>query len=561
MFRKRTKKERLWEIFPGALTWAVFFGAAALSYFQPIWAAIFIICFDTYFLAKSAIYTIHTVNAYGIFKASMQIDWLAWTEKLPDLKSFMDFLGQEARPGKSKKIQRFVGNEIARLKKFQTYLLTESQPRNFDFKEIYQLVLIPFVDEAEGLLRSTIKSIVACQYPKDKMIILLAAEARAGEEARRIALQMQTEFGNSFYKFFVSFHPDNLEGEIKGKSANATFAVNHILPELKNLGISPDKTIISNFDSDTQPHPQYFARAAYMFLTAEKPHQISMQPLTFYHNNIWESPSISRVISANHAFWVFSESSREKRMRTFSSHSMSLKTLVDVGLWDRQIVNEDGYIFWQCLFHYNGDYKVLPMHLPVSMDTCLGDTWKQTLINQYKQVRRWAYFVEYYPHLMPKLFKNPMPIKDKLYHLFNFVENHLNWATASIIIATMGWLPIILGGARFGGSVTAFNLPKVTQTLMNVTMSFLIIGVYLNYRLLPKEIRDQTMLKRLAMFVQWLLVPFIAVAFISVPAIDAQTRLMFGKYLEFWVTPKARKKASIKLEINEIKTVEARSKY
>jgi len=39
---------------------------------------------------------------------------------------------------------------------------------------------------------------------------------------------------------------------------------------------------------------------------------------------------------------------------------------------------------------------------------------------------------------------------------------------------------------------------------------------------------------------QWLLVPIILITISSLPAIDAQTSLMFGRKLEFRVTNKAR---------------------
>ncbi len=44
-----------------------------------------------------------------------------------------------------------------------------------------------------------------------------------------------------------------------------------------------------------------------------------------------------------------------------------------------------------------------------------------------------------------------------------------------------------------------------------------------------------------SLFFQWLLVPLSSIFLSAIPAIEAQTRLMFNKRLEYQVTPKSRK--------------------
>ena len=166
-------------------------------------------------------------------------------------------------------------------------------------------MLIPFTDESFEILDSTFSALSAANYPKEKMLIVLASEERVGENAQIVGRKIKEKYQHLFYKFFITAHPDGLPNEIKGKSANASFAVQTIMPELMKLSIFVHQVLVSNFDSDTIVHPEYFARVMYEFLTAEKPYQSSYQPIAIYNNNIWDSPAIIRVVSVSNSFSIY----------------------------------------------------------------------------------------------------------------------------------------------------------------------------------------------------------------------------------------------------------------
>jgi hypothetical protein len=547
MFRKRSFKERIWEILPGLQFWLVFFGAILLSFYRPVWAALFIICFDLYWVLKAVNVAIHLISSYKKFQVAVKINWFEFCEKLADTENYILYLKNLSETSKNFTAKKYFKSESTRL---QNFLNSGLKIKNLN--SFYHLVLIPFVDESFEVLNSTISAINSANYPKDKIILLLACEERAGKSAEEIAKKIQSKYGKNFFKFFITSHPDGLLNEIKGKSANASWAVQAILPEFKKLNIAVEQILVSNFDSDTIIHPQYFAKVMYEFLTAKKPYQSSYQPIAIYNNNIWDSPALIRVVSVSNSFWQFTESSRPDRLRTFSSHTMTLKALVEIGFWKKDIVNEDGFVYWQCYLRYNGDYQVVPLFIPISLDTCLADTTFQTLINQYKQKRRWAYNVEYYPHLIWPLLKSKAPLYDKLYKLYQYMEGNFNWATASILISSLGWMPLYFGGDAFLQSVYAYNLPTVTKTLMTIATCFLVFSVYINLILLPPRPKKYGPMRSVMMYLQWFLVPLVSVLFGSLPAIEAQTRLMLGKYLEFWVTPKPRKGENTALSMKEM---------
>src|SRR3989344_4092470 len=132
-------------------------------------------------------------------------------------------------------------------------------------------------------------------------------------------------------------------------------------------------------------------------------------------------------------------------------------------------------------------------------------------------------------------------LRKKAYYLFNMIEGFWSWSTNAIMIFALGWLPLFLGGREFNQLVLAYNLPQITRIIMTLAMAGLVTSAIISMKLLPPRPPNFGKLKSFGMLLQWILVPVTVVFLGSIPALDAQTRLMLGKYMGFWITPKERK--------------------
>ncbi|OGE80288.1 MAG: hypothetical protein A2660_01130 [Candidatus Doudnabacteria bacterium RIFCSPHIGHO2_01_FULL_45_18] len=531
----RTFGIRLLEIFPGTLTWITLLGAPFLAYSHPVWISVYVILFDLYWFLKGANVAFHLMHSYRNLKTHSKINWQEWVERLSRLDEFKSYLSGLISEAPDKRLKKLYQEQMNCLNNLPA-------ERNLDWKRIYHVIILATVKENLEVLESSIASYVAADYDHSKIIMVLATEERGGAEAWERAQILANKFDDKFYKFLISKHPDGIAGEAKVKGANITWAAKVTQKFLDEQSLAYENVIISAFDSDTTVSRNYFAHLTFDFLTTSKPMQTSYQPMPMFHNNIWDTPAVARVIATSSSFWQMVEASRPDRLITFSSHAMSFKTLFDVGFWRTDIIPDDSHIFWQCFLHFNGDYRSKPLFTSVSMDAVLGDTYLGTLVAQYKQKRRWAWGVTEISMVFPEFAKNKqIPLWKKLLYGERLIEGHYFWATASIMIAVLGWLPLILGGDRFGDTVLALNLPIMTRWIMSIATFFLIFSMYVNLVLLPKRPKAYSRWKSFSMLWQWLLSPIVSSVFGSMPAIDAQTRLMLGKYMEFWVTPKIRK--------------------
>ena len=237
------------------------------------------------------------------------------------------------------------------------------------------------------------------------------------------------------------------------------------------------------------------------------------------------------------------QQSRPERLTTFSSHSMPFKALVEIGFWNTDIVSEDSRIFWQCYLHYSADWRVVPLFYPVSMDANVSPHFWQTMLNLYKQQRRWGWGCENIPYMLEGFRKNKnIPFRKKIYWAFNAIEGFHSWATNALIIFALGWLPLILGGADFNFTLLSYNLPQITRFIMALAMFGIITSAILSVILLPPKPDWFKKRHYFFYFLQWALMPITLIIFGAFPGLEAQTRLTLGgKFrLGFLVTPKHR---------------------
>ena len=484
---------RLLEIFPGFLSWGTLISAILLSWLAPVAVAIFIILFDLYWLLKVSYLTFHQVVSFLQMEKNLKIDWL---EKLTKVK---------------------------------------------DWQKIYHLIILPFYKEKKEIIEGSLKAISDSKYSKNKMIIVLALEERAEMDNQKMAEEIGEKFSKKFFKFLTTIHPKDLPGEIAGKGSNIAFAVKTAKEKIiEPLKIAVENIIVSDFDIDTKPYPHYFSCLTFHYLTAKKPQKSSYQPIPIYNNNIWQAPAFSRVVAASGTFWQMMQQERPEILSTFSSHSMPFKILEEVG-YPKNVVSDDSRIFWKSYLFYDGDYRVVPLYYPVSMDAVLAKNLPRTIINQYKQQRRWAWGCNDIPFLLFGFLKNKkISFFEKLRHAINILDGYWSWSDSSLLIFFLGWLPLILGGEKFNITLLSYNLPRLVSNLMTLAMLGMIISAILSFKILPSKPKNSNFLRDLSMVFQWLLLPITLIFFGALPALDAQTRLMLGKHLGFWATEKIR---------------------
>jgi hypothetical protein len=523
---------------PGFCIWFSFIYLIAGSFFLPVLTANLIIAYTLIWVFRTFIFSYNLVKSYNYSQRASRTDWvelLSYVENPGRLK----YLIKKGRYKGDPLILRVpkgplepaLSGRIAHLQKTGQYLKPS---------EITHCISLFMCSEPYEVIKSSVESCLKSNYDLKKVIFVLAYEGgRPG--AKLISDRIRQEYSHNFQAYLETCHPAGLPNEIPGRAANMNWSAQQLKKYFEDNNIDFSKVILSSFDADTVMSRDYLNELTFRFCITENRDEVGFQPILFYHNNIWDVPVFNRLTAISASFWQMSVSLRKDENKSFSSRAMSFRSVIDFGYWDPMVVGDDSRQYWTAFFVYRGRHYLENIYSPVYMDAVLSDSYWKTLKSQYKQLRRWAWGVCDFPFIVFNIFRiEELPLKRKLYEVFHFLEGVYFWATGPILLLFSGMVPGRIN-QDFGTTVLSHNLPLIMSLLLNISSVGILVCLVITTRIIPFE-TQKSLLKKVSLFLQWLLVPLVSITLSAIPAIDAQTRLMFNKRLDFNVTEKARKK-------------------
>lgn len=481
--------KRIFEILLPVTTWLIITLPLWLSPFHPAVVAYFILTFDIYFFYKSLSISILSTLSYLKLKRLSRVDWLAEAKKLPD------------------------------------------------YGKIYHAVIIPNYKETVDKMRTTLSHLKLQDFPKSRIIVILAMEEREGEEAKRRAKILSGEFQHTFGYIGTTFHPD-LEGEVKGKASNSAWAAKHLSKIIRKRGINPLNVAMTSCDADSLLPSKYFSYLTHAYLTdKDRYFHFYWAPVLLY-SNFWEIPLPIRLQATISSIARLAGLSRPDTLIQISTYSLSLSMLERVGYWDTDIIPEDWHIFLQAFFTLGEKVRTVPLYLIITRDAVNAKTLMGAFVSRYEQEKRWAWGITDVPYALYRLFTtSTIPFLSKFFRVFYVVETHLFWPTSFFILTLGASIPALINPV-FARSTLGYNLPKMSGLIITITMLFLIVLIAIDAKSRPKRPASYSVAKTPLLIFQWILLPAISFFFSSLPALEAHTRLLFGKRLEYKVTEK-----------------------
>jgi cellulose synthase/poly-beta-1,6-N-acetylglucosamine synthase-like glycosyltransferase len=459
-----------------------------LSLWHPALVAYLIITFDVYWFYKSFTLVLYAIESFVKLSAHVIVDWKKLAQKQPG------------------------------------------------WDKIHHVVIVPQYKEPIHILRRTLENIAKQDFPLQRLIVVLACETK-DPTAAETGKVLSAEFSKIFGHFLVTHHELTV-GEVAGKSSNMAWAAKEATVAVKKWKINPEHVTITSCDADALLHPKYFSYLSHEYLRDSDHAYHFYQGAVMFYSNIWRIPLPYRFLNTLNSIWNLASLSQGRRLINFSTYSLALTTAIDANYWAVDVIPEDYHMFYNVYFTKGEKVRVLPIYLPILADAAESRGFFPTFVNQYEQAKRWAWGVSDLPYVIRGVFIHPeIKLMDRLQRLILLLEHHVFWPANWFLLTIGSTIPPLINPS-FGRTVLGHNLSQISSTILTLSTIFLVIVFIIDWRIKPPKPKEYPAWKLPLLYLQWLTLPVISFFLSALPGLDAHTRLLLGKRLEYRVTEK-----------------------
>lgn len=482
------KTNRFFEIIIPLVSWIMITLPFWLSFWHPAVVAYFVLSFDVYWFYKSFTMALNGIRAFLRLSAHTKVDW-------------------------KQELQKLSG-----------------------WQDIRHVIIVPEFKEPLNVLEETFDNLLKQDFPLKHVSVVLATEEQ-DPDADKTGAHLQTKYGKHFNHFWITKHP-KIPGEIAGKSSNMAWAGKEAVAKLKAIGLDLSRVTVTSCDADVLLHPKYFSYLTYTFhLDPERTYHF-YQPAIMFYSNIWRIPLPGRVVNTVSSIFNLSMLPQEDRLINFSTYSVCLGTVEKIGYWGVDVIPEDYHLFFKTYFTLGEKVKTIPIYLPVLADAAESRGFWKTLVNQYEQHKRWAWGVSDIPYVLNQYFTNTtIPFFSKTIRVLHLLESHILWPTNWFILTLGSTIPPIIN-QNFARTVLGHNLAQLSSAILTLSIIFLLVMIILDLRAKPPRPKEYKAWRIPILYLQWITLPIVSFFLSALPGLDAHTRLMLGKRLEYRVTEK-----------------------
>lgn len=406
------------------------------------------------------------------------------------------------------------------------------------WKNLKHIVIVPIYTEPYDVIEENILSILKTKYTyPENITVLLATEARA-QHGETNAKKIIQEYSGKWVNIVNIVHPEWVEWEWKVKGSNITHAIRKYE---KMTSLDPAETFVSTIDTDTKVEKDFFSIITATFVNTDCRDRAIYQYTPIYSNNWKNWHFFARIIGMGTTLWQFFESQNPEFYRNFAVYGQSLKCLHKANYWSLTSIVEDGMQYWRSYFGWDAEFRIIHTPAICEMDLVDEKNIYRTVRSQYKQLRRWSWGCTDIEYVLPSFVGNKKISRwEKIRKTTYLIYNHLFWAGGPFMLFFIGYVPGLV--TTIDQSIAAFTVPIASSIIFTILFATVIVPSILSVHIMRRYVEFGPM-DYLWNLIQWIAVPVLTLTLFSIPAIESQIRLFFGKRIDsFDTTEKMERK-------------------